>query len=530
MRMIPATPYGTRSRAECSVFDYLRELKVDDQEASCTVAFHSLNLTRHPAKRFGEIDFLICGPRGIFVLEVKGGGVKCRDGQWICTDREGQAHPLYESPFRQAETALHGLMSRLNERFPKKTINQFVTGFGVVFPECEWSEPGSEWDPHTLADAKAFRRFDKWIAGLFSYWQGKAFGAARTSTASIDSVKALQTFFRPDFEAIVPLGIQIQHIEDNMVKLTEDQYAWIDVVEANPRTLCIGGAGTGKTFLAAELARRWTADGSNVLLACASPWFRSWLEGQIALKGLTISSCDAVATIAKRQGISQFDALIVDEAQDLMQIATLDVLDSHLRGSLTNGKWCMFGDFQNQGGLVASPEQDAIQWLDQQAPVRLPLHTNCRNTSEIIEAIKTRLGADMGTRGTGKGPAVIDLSAQTREDAANLLGTKLADLARQGMAYSQITILSPLAFKDSISSLLSDRVKQAIRPLDQYGIRSFPPDAISYSKISDFKGLENDAIILVDLPSSSDANFRALTYVGMSRARALLYTINVLSS
>jgi hypothetical protein len=530
MRMIPATPYGTGSRAERSVFDYLREMKVDDQDANYTVAFHSLNLTRHPVKRFGEIDFLICGPRGIFVLEVKGGGVKCQDGQWIYTDRTGQEHQRSESPFRQAETALHGLMKRLQERFPKKAIDQFVTGFGVVFPDCEWNQPGSEWDPHTLADAKAFRRFDKWIVSLFSYWQGKAFGAARTSVAPIVSVKELQTFLRPDFEAIVPLGIQVQRIEDNLVRLTEDQFAWIDVVEANPRTLCIGGAGTGKTFLAAELARRWTANGSNVLLVCASPWLRSWLEGQIALKGLTISSCDAVSTIAKRHGISQFDALIVDEAQDLMQIASLDVLDSHLRGSLTNGKWCMFGDFQNQSGLVALPEQDAIQWIDQLAPVRLPLHTNCRNTSEIIDAIKTRLGADMGTRGTGNGPAVIDLSAQTREDGAKLLGAKLADLLGQGMAYSQITILSPLAFKESISSLLSDRVKQTIRALDQYGIRSFPPDAVSYSRIQDFKGLENDVIILVDLSSSSDADVKALTYVGMSRARAILCTISVLPS
>ena len=35
-------------------------------------AMHSLNLPRHEPKRFGEIDFIVCGPDGVFVLEVKG--------------------------------------------------------------------------------------------------------------------------------------------------------------------------------------------------------------------------------------------------------------------------------------------------------------------------------------------------------------------------------------------------------------------------------------------------------------------------
>jgi hypothetical protein len=59
--------------------------------------------------------------------------------------------------------------------------------------------------------------------------------------------------------------------------------------------------------------------------------------------------------------------------------------------------------------------------------------------------------------------------------------------------------------------------------LDEYSIRNFPPKEISFAEIYQFKGLENEAVIVVDLPppDHSRDNF-ALHYIGMSRARAIL--------
>ena len=72
MRMIPSEPLHTDSYAEKRVFDQLRaSFSAADQTG--WFAMHSLNLPRHEYKRFGEIDFIVCGPDGVFVLEVKGG-------------------------------------------------------------------------------------------------------------------------------------------------------------------------------------------------------------------------------------------------------------------------------------------------------------------------------------------------------------------------------------------------------------------------------------------------------------------------
>ena len=68
MRMAPSSPYETGSQAEKRIFDRLRRV-LDERYVAC----HSLKATRHPQKRFPEIDFAICGPEGLYVLEVKGG-------------------------------------------------------------------------------------------------------------------------------------------------------------------------------------------------------------------------------------------------------------------------------------------------------------------------------------------------------------------------------------------------------------------------------------------------------------------------
>ena len=72
MNIIPASPYKTNSNAEIRVFDKIKESFANDNRY---LAFHSLNLTKHEKKRFGEADFVIICEFGLFVFEVKGGKI-----------------------------------------------------------------------------------------------------------------------------------------------------------------------------------------------------------------------------------------------------------------------------------------------------------------------------------------------------------------------------------------------------------------------------------------------------------------------
>lgn len=524
MRIIPSTPHHTGSRAELRIFDRLRAAFAGDDRLRLT-AFHSLNLTRHAYKRFGEIDFLVVGRPGLLVLEVKGGGIARHDDRWTTTDRTGTPRPLRESPFQQAESALHGLMEKLRSALPERALTQFTIGYGVIFPDCDWDVASAEWDQEVLADARAAKHLERWLTGLFRYWRGRDSGRHREPDDA--SLAELKHYLRSEFDVAVPLHVQLDELEERVAALTEDQMRMLDVVDANPRVVCSGGAGTGKTFLALELARRWAAGGKRVLLACRSPWLKHWLETKFALPGVTVSLAEAAATAARRRGVDRFDALIVDEGQDLLDLSLLDRLDAVLAGGLEQGRWCFFQDGNNQAGFFGPPDPDASALLDACQTARVPLTTNCRNTRQILDRVKSTLGADMGVRGSGDGPEVREYRAKTRADATQALATEIERLVEHGgLSPSEITILSGRPFAESAAADLPPRLETAIVALDEFALRDFPPQRISFAEIADFKGLENEAILLIDLPRPSQSGPSSPSlYVGMSRARSLLTSI-----
>lgn len=523
MLMIPAVPHGTHSQAEKRVFGRLRDAFADDRSGSM-VAYHSLNLTRHAYKRFGEIDFLICCPQGIFCLEIKGGRIACRDGVWQYTNRYDEISESVEGPFKQAESALHGLMANLRANIPESTVAQFTIGYGVVFPDCEWGVVGAEWDYHVLADARSFRDLEGWLKRLFRYWREKD-GYDRMPDT--DALRTLRRYLRPEFEAIVPLYVQANQAEERVVSLTEDQMAMVDIVSANPRVLCSGGAGTGKTFLAIELARRWTAEGMKVALACRSPWLRRYLEAKLAIPGITVTLAESIQTACRRAGLDKFDALIVDEGQDLFDMISLDKLDATLKNGLSGGQWCIFHDANNQSGLIGAQDQEAYDYLLSTQPARVPLKTNCRNTRVILEKVQTTLRADMGVRGAGEGPKVREHVVPTREASAEMLAREIREIVDEGgIASGGVTILSPLPFDESSVALLHKSPKHEIVILDEFSMRNIPLGKISFAEIANFKGLENEVIIVVDLeePTKGD-KLLSMHYVAMSRARVILSLI-----
>jgi len=518
--MIPSEPLLTDSCAEMRVFDQLRSTFAGPGDTDW-FALHSLNLPRHEYKRFGEIDFIVCGTDGLFVVEVKGGGVSCRDGVWETYNRSGVKERLKESPFRQAEGALHGLRKKL----PHQIEHVFVSGYGVVMPDVESLPESAEWDRAVLADAKDFKQFEQWFNRLIKHWRAKD---ARKPKASSEQLRQLQQLLRPDFEAVVPLHITAGTVESRIARLTEDQLRLIDAVEANERVICAGGAGTGKTMLGLELAKRWSAAGMSVAMTCHSPWLKSFLERN-PLVGLTICLSDSIHLAAKRAGIVKFDAVIVDEGQDILNMESLSKLDAYLSGGLDRGRWCFFHDINNQSGLCGAYVPDAYDYLTSLSPTKIRLRTNCRNSLPILERIQGALQADMGNSGVGNGPSVRESVANDRQEAIKFVESELEILAEgEGFVYGDIVILSHLPFDKSWASSLSPRWRKSISVLDGASFLRSARQSIGFAQVPDFKGLESEVIVLIDLPApGSSAHLRSLHYVGMSRARAVLSMITV---
>jgi len=515
MDIIPRHPYKTDSRAEYRLFKKLEEAFYNDHSY---VAFHSLNLTHHKTKRFGEADFVILCKYGIFVLEVKGGGISYNEGNWFTINRPKQEFKI-QDPFRQAEGAVHALDKRIKEHF--SSWYSIPIGYGVVFPDVPWNTTGSEWASQIVCDEHKFRNIESWLTKFFRYWKEKNH---KRKELSIEQIKELKAFIRPDFELIESLRSRIDKSSEQAVVLTEDQYKYLDIVASNKRVLCSGGAGTGKTFLGAELARRLANEDSQVVFVCKSSWLRYYLQSHIVNEFVTISTIDSITIDRKRAGIDKYDILIVDEGQDLFDFESIEQLENNLKGGLEQGEWYFFHDVNNQAGLFIDTQSEVLDFLDSYSPAKIPLTTNCRNTLPIINTIKNELSLDMGSKGTGYGPEVEFLSEDDEANPAAQLNIKINEIIKSGVSSKSITILSPLAYSRSSLRFLPEKLRKQIIELDDYSIRNFPIQNISFAEIKNFKGLENEVIIVIDLPSLEGGTIssKVLHYVAMTRARSLL--------
>ena len=145
----------------------------------------------------------------------------------------------------------------------------------------------------------------------------------------------------------------------------------------------------------------------------------------------------------------------------------------------------------------------------------------------ILRKVQSSLLLDMGAESIGgNGPKVREIHLNNNQDLEKLLEAEIKDLISKDIPRNDIHILSPLPFSDSVASDLTG--KFAITELDDFSVRSLPMAALSFSEIKDFKGLESNVIILIELSNPKDLNTedeKVLHYVGMSRASGLLSII-----
>jgi len=522
--MVPATPYMTNSKAERVVFDRLKRAFSNDDGYT---AYHSLNLTRHERKRFGEIDFLVCCPLGIYVLEVKGGRVSCNVGEWTFTDRNERSDTSREGPFKQAESGLHALVTHLMEAIPSDCIKRFSIGFGVLLPNCELKVTSSEWDPEQVCGERESRSAEHWLKRLFDYWRGKD---TVDRLATLDDLVLVDQFIRPNFETVTPLVSQIDDALEQICGFTESQMLLVDSLEQNRQIICEGGAGTGKTLMAVELARRWTAEGQRVAIVCFSEWLKNFLQENYQLPGLVVSTIKGLRQQLQRNGIDKLDALIVDEGQDFMTIETVESLNRYLIGGLESGRWCMFWDVNNQSGFFDELQMDALVSLLSRNPQRVPLKRNCRNTFVILNKIKNSIGADMGVQGAGDGPAIREILCETMLDVSQAIDAELGEfLDKAGLSCGQISILTDIQTMPLLEPNILVKWKDSVEKLDEYSVRYFPSKRTSLATIDNFKGLENDAIIFVARGNDLQ-KYKNVSYVAMSRAKVVLSIIYMSST
>ncbi|SEP91311.1 nuclease-related domain-containing DEAD/DEAH box helicase [Lentzea albida] len=517
MEMIPSRVNSRASAAEKKIFEALSKVQVP----GWTYALHSINLPEHERKRVCEIDFVLIGERGILGLEAKGGGISRINGVWHSQSMSGRKHRLSESPLEQARSGVFSLEGRLGKakKIERKTVARTVFGHGVVFPDCDFDVESVEWTPELILDRRRleFEGWDVCLDKLGKFWEDKP---GHRSALTADDVQRYLDLLRADFDRVPTLRQHGRNVDAELVALTEQQYRALDNCRHNPRILYEGGAGTGKTMLAAEMCRRENTS-SKVLLTCRSGVLANFLRIQAGMENTSVMPFSRMSEVAD----DSVDLIVIDEAQDVINTTDLATVDRVLRGGLSEGRWVFLLDSNNQRGLVGSYEDAAMEALRQQRPVRFTLTDNCRNTVEIVRATQDRTGADLGVTTAGPGREVVFTEAP-RAEAIATAAKVLESLEDHEVPMDQVVLLSTHELSSSLFASLPDIWRRRIDVLDLKRLSRPGPGRIGFATTGDFKGLERRYVLLEASDHSQATRAKASLYVGMTRAKAALWVIS----
>lgn len=521
MRLIPPQILNCDSAAERRIFGYLGEIGFSPFD----VCLHSLNIGHHDYKRWGEADFFLVSRRGILLLEVKGGRVACNNGTWEFTNREGKTNRKNEGPAEQAKSAYFSLEK--NYLHPKfyHDLRGVPCGWAVVFTDIpRFASDGSTLLPEHPdeitayeGDCKGHNSFKKFLSGAYDHWASKQRNPVDLSP---ELVKAITDSLRPNFERIPSLNSQLREVEQRLFQFTDEQYEKLDAISEADRIMVTGGAGTGKTFVAAACARYEAAAGQSVLFVTRSQFLASFLSNQGLPSEVTIATIKEIEELPP--GDESWDILVVDEGQDLCSSSCIDLLDKLLEGGIENGRWRWFGDPNHQVSPSFPVDVDCLAYLKSMA-VPTKLKNNIRNAGRIVEAIKVLAGADVGKPSSKPDTGIVDL--HLLEDEKEILPRAVSAVRKwlsddEYLTRNSIAFLVPSKAQVDEAVDLLDAKQIRAEALSKRAMGGNPRDCVLVATIEDFKGLERPLVCIAGLGAAEKSASSA--YKAISRANHCL--------
>lgn len=528
MRLIPPTiAESTESDGERAVFAALSSAAAPSSlksaaapDTSSWTVLHAFDLADHRRRLAGEIDFLCLVPgKGVLVVEVKGcRALRRAGGAWYY----GSDQTPHRSPFRQASDAMHSLRRRLTRTNPELDGVPFWSA--VCFPFVDFTETSPEWHSWQVIDRRSLQTqpIARLLEGVLESGrrelveQGVGWFHPELGEPTAAQCEALINLLRPDFEVFESPRARLLRLDDEVRHYTDEQLEALEAIDINPRVVFDGPAGTGKTLLAIEAARRAVSRGRRVLLLCFNRPLGTWLKTETAALGRGVTTrtlhehlallagaqpdaaqvhsqtfwqddlpAQALLGLLDREGSRElYDELIIDEAQDVLCRTYLDVLDLNLRGGLDGGRWRFFGDFARQR-LYAVKALSVDELLDPSPAaratgakpiiaLRYALHINCRNTPRIAQFAAAVGQLAPGYRRVRRpdddvAPEVHWYSST--DEQLRLLRDALARLRDEGYSGTQVAVLSPLGNEECAAAQLTeqpwrDRLTPLVRDTD----------------------------------------------------------------
>lgn len=540
--MIPKTAIDcTKENGEEIVYNALRD-GLDDGY----IVFHSFKFTYvENGKRVDhEIDFLIYHQKkGLICVEAKNGsGIKYSSGQWYYSSGEEM-----RDPFHQINVSSKSLKKKLNQLIGESLTNKLNITRAVCFQGMSRNrlagiEKIGEVDPKMILTKDEMENKEslrKYIEDIFAITYVPYSQPGLTDT---EHNIILKNFLCPQYRFVPQRSFDIELKERNLNQFLSEQVRIIDFLEEQKFATINGAAGTGKTMIALEKARKHSENGEKVLFLCFNTYLKEYLATEFNNKFIdykTIAGYACQLTNRKepdykeavKKLISQTDAksfpykhVIVDEGQDF---GREDIEKSEIL------EWLKFAVEEVDGSFYIF--YDKLQCIQSyklndfklpsiidNADCRLTLYKNCRNTFDIA---KTSLSSIISAKKIKQSVLKEDLGQPPKfyfcTDDKNVMAKvdKLISIYKE-KGIKDIAILSCLDVDIKSRTVLPGHL------IGSNSISYYKGCRVSTSR--KFKGLEAEAVILVDINESLfEGNNKMLFYVAASRAK---YELSILTT
>ena len=527
---------------EINVYNRLQHQLNDDW-----VVFYSrpwLGLTPTGEEVDGECDFVIAhADHGILCVEVKGGRIlwDSLENRWTSLDRNDIPHRI-KDPVAQARNSKYHLIQRLKEQ-PGLGHRRLRIQHGVIFPDC--MAPTHDMGPDRPRFIFCFEgEFGRNLAGwVQSRLTRKEENTGRDEAPGPEGIRVLIDLLAGPLTFRIPLAHVVRTEDETLEYLTQQQYHLVEAFDSMPRVSIQGGAGTGKSVLAAHFADWLAGKGLQTALVCYNEALAVRLAGRLAnTRNLQVCSfhtlClrslhaagrtvivpadshedffelqlpQALLEIRTSAGVQRFDAIVVDEGQDFRQQwwIALESLFADAGPKLLR----VFLDCNQlvYGGVAA--------YLQSLNMVPFHLSWNLRNTRAIHEAVyRYYSGRAVSCRGPeGEPPerTIVAENSSYEEELSELVGRLIE---REALLAEDIAVIVPdatwikrLAPEGNVADVPT---QDASREQSGY---------LTLDTIRRFKGLESRILIVVVDTGLGDA--AELCYVALSRGRTRVFLL-----
>lgn len=492
-----------------------------------------------------ECDFLVFDPSfGFLTIEVKGGtGIEIEDGKWYLNENyDGNSASRRElkcSPYEQAEKSMRHFYNYFVEEFNQ--VFHGVYGSAVAFPRYAIDSSLAQEAPLELTiDINDMGNLAKRINEIFHYWKSKR-------NISIPfSVEQRNRFItvinkRISLSAAAGALIPIKQKEFSRIDFVQDSV--LDILYHYPQVQVIGGAGTGKTFIAIKKAIRDIISEKKVLFLCCNQELVNFVNSKVTPTDLFTcrtyeelmveilgdnywnsplndngSHCcfDLLDNVESEY---KYDSIIVDEAQDFdvdmgLSVRTLlkDDQKSELYVFYDKNQNVFSRNFENAFAIGCPP---------------FILRYNIRNTGCIYNCAveRTNLGREtVANNLLGVKPEITKY--KNKNQTLKALTSIVNRLTKKEYVQTKsIVILSDECFENSV---LSEETRVGSYDISFNDLDLITETQICFKTTEQFKGLEADVVIYLENEYENipkDDIRRCKEYVALTRARYYLYVL-----